>query len=116
MNNILYQNYDEVKKQKEIANQKVKRYRSIMGIQEKESKRKEFLNMYGNRCVCCGETTYEFLTLEHKLGQRGKKKKDTSHKAYCDATRDYNPDTYEILCYNCNCSKGRYGYCPHHNL
>jgi hypothetical protein len=25
---------------------------------------------------------------------------------------NYPPD-FQILCYNCNCAKGVYGYCPH---
>jgi len=78
--------------------------------------RKTFLEMYGNKCACCGETTYEFLTLEHKNGQRGieKSRKKSGKHSYAIAIREYRPDLYEILCWNCNCSKGRYGYCPHH--
>lgn len=77
-----------------------------------EKYRREFLDMYGNRCVCCGEDTYEFLTLEHKLGQKGQKKEKPS-TAYRKATLEYRPDLYEILCMNCNHAKGMRGYCPH---
>jgi len=72
-----------------------------------------FFEMYGNRCVCCGETNIEFLTIEHKLGQRGVKKKESSFRAYISATKEYQPDTYEVLCMNCNHAKGKLGYCPH---
>lgn len=74
-----------------------------------------FLRMYGGKCVCCGETAWEFLTIEHKLGQVGinRKNKETGKFAYAKAVKEYRPDLYEILCWNCNCSKGRYGYCPH---
>lgn len=75
-------------------------------------KRKVFLNMYGGRCVCCGEINPEFLTIEHRQGQRGKKRQ-SSYTAYTHAVKEYRPDIYEILCMNCNHSKGRYGYCPH---
>ena len=77
--------------------------------------RKRFLEMYGNKCSCCGETTYEFLTIEHKLGQKGIKhsKKETGVHAYKEAIKEYRPDIYEILCMNCNFARGRYGYCPH---
>lgn len=75
-------------------------------------KQLKFITMYGGRCVCCGEGKIEFLTIEHKLGQIGKKK-DTSFKAYSLAIEKYQPDIYEILCMNCNHAKGRYGICPH---
>lgn len=70
----------------------------------------KFFEMYGDVCVCCGENKKEFLTLEHKNGQRGKKKDSW---AYRKATSVYQPDLYETLCWNCNCAKGLYGVCPH---
>lgn len=77
--------------------------------------RSKFLEMYGNKCSCCGEILQEFLTIEHIQGQIGIKrsKKNTGQWAYAKAIKEYRPDLYEILCWNCNCSKGRYGYCPH---
>lgn len=74
-----------------------------------------FLEMYGNKCVCCGEFHLEFLTIEHKLGQKGivRHRKQTGRTAYSKAIQEYRPDLYEVLCWNCNCAKGRYGYCPH---
>ena len=77
--------------------------------------REKFLEMYGNKCACCGETVYEFLTLEHKKGQVGifYKQKESGIKSYRKAIKEYRPDLYEVLCMNCNFSKGRYGYCPH---
>lgn len=77
--------------------------------------RETFLDMYGRSCACCGETAVEFLTIEHKLGQKGivRHKKETGKFAYSKATKEYRPDLYEVLCMNCNFSKGRYGYCPH---
>lgn len=74
-----------------------------------------FLEMYGGKCACCGECIPEFLTIEHKQGQKGIKQtmKRKSTKAYRDAVKNYNPDLYEVLCFNCNCAKGNLGYCPH---
>lgn len=129
MKSNLYKNYDEEKNQKETIKQRMNKFRSFMGIREKEikprktitresnsirylNKRSAFLEMYGGKCVCCGESIAEFLTIEHKLGQKGKKR-ESAYKAYSNATEDYNPDIYEILCYNCNCAKGKLGYCPH---
>ncbi len=75
--------------------------------------RAKFLQMYGVKCACCGETMEEFLTIEHKLGQTGVRKKESASAAYRKAVQDYRPDLYEVLCMNCNHSKGVRGYCPH---
>ena len=74
--------------------------------------KKEFLSMYGNVCSCCGESEFEFLTIEHKEGQT-KETRRTGLVAYRDAVKEYRPDLFEILCWNCNCAKGKLGYCPH---
>jgi hypothetical protein len=71
-----------------------------------------FLEMYGRVCVCCGESGLDFLTIEHKLGQQ-KISRRTGLVAYRDAVKEYRPDLFEILCWNCNCAKGKLGYCPH---
>lgn len=72
-----------------------------------------FLEMYGNACSCCGESMYDFLTIEHRQGQE-KASRRTGLVAYRDAVKEYRPDLYEVLCWNCNCAKGKLGYCPHH--
>lgn len=92
---------------KEKAKEVAKRY--------KNSLREKFINMYGNKCSCCGETHIEFLTIEHINGQAGieRNKKESGATAYKTAIQEYHPDLYDVLCWNCNCSKGRYGYCPH---
>lgn len=72
----------------------------------------QFLEMYGNACSCCGETIFDFLTIEHKQGQM-KATRRTGLVAYRDAVKEYRPDSYEVLCWNCNCAKGKLGYCPH---
>lgn len=77
--------------------------------------RTQFLEMYGNKCNCCGEMVIEFLTLDHINGQKGIKrsKKEGGMYAYKTAIVNYRPDLYQILCWNCNCAKGHYGICPH---
>lgn len=72
-----------------------------------------FLEMYGNQCSCCGENIQDFLTIEHKQGQQ-KISRRTGLVAYRDAVKEFRPDLYEVLCWNCNCAKGKLGYCPHH--
>jgi len=101
-------------KTKSSNKHKIKRNERIRN--SAKTMRKTFLEMYGGKCACCGETMYEFLTLEHRQGQKGIKrsKKETGKYSYAKAIKEYRPDIYEILCWNCNCSKSRYGYCPHH--
>lgn len=71
-----------------------------------------FLDMYGKACSCCGEDGFDFLTIEHKQGQE-KASRRTGLVAYRDSVKEYRPDLYEVLCWNCNCAKGKLGYCPH---
>jgi hypothetical protein len=35
--------------------------------------RGEYIEPYGNKYKCCGETTYEFLTIDHIQGDGDKK-------------------------------------------
>lgn len=76
------------------------------------SRKEMFLDMYGRSCSCCEETISAFLTIEHKNGQK-KISRETGAVAYRKAIKEYRPDLYEVLCWNCNCAKGHLGYCPH---
>jgi hypothetical protein len=74
--------------------------------------KRTFFKMYGEICACCGETTKEFLTMEHKNGLQGlSRHRGMAH--YKHAINEYRPDLYETLCMNCNHAFGRVGYCPH---
>jgi hypothetical protein len=72
--------------------------------------RLEFLQMYGKRCSCCGDSRECFLTLDHitPLRYRGKR----SFVEYKKALKSYRPDLYQVLCFNCNCLKGDKEKCP----
>jgi hypothetical protein len=75
--------------------------------------KRAFLNAYGDKCACCGETEPVFLTIDHINGQAGIKIKDCWTKAYKDAVLKYDPSKYRILCFNCNMAY-RFGRtCPH---
>ena len=72
-------------------------------------------------CGCCGESTYEFLTLDHinGLSEEEKSGKDGRRRKYF-GTRMYSwlkargfPEGYQVLCHNCNAAKGFYKVCPH---
>jgi len=69
-------------------------------------------------CVCCGESTVEFLTLDHL---RSRREDDgirvggdrMGQQLYSWLIRTGFPPGFRVLCYNCNCARGTRGYCPH---
>jgi hypothetical protein len=77
----------------------------------------KFLVMYGDKCVCCGESKRIFLTMDHVQNdgnQRREKYGNNNLKEYRIALKEYRPDIYQVLCYNCNHAKHlNGGKCPH---
>jgi hypothetical protein len=73
------------------------------------------LEMYGNKCKCCGENRYEFIALDHiHGGGRQCRKKVSGYSYWVQILKEgYKPEKYRVLCHNCNLSIGFYGYCPH---
>ena len=75
------------------------------------------LERYGGKCACCGENTYEFLTIDH-INNDGKNERKIMNNyagriyGYL-ANAEYQPKKYQILCWNCNLAKEKYGLCPH---
>ena len=84
-------------------------------------RRLKLIELYGGKCVCCGETHPEFLTLDHIQGNGATERKrlGTSDSIYKKAIKMLNENeeearkNYRLLCWNCNCALGHYGYCPH---
>jgi len=95
---------------------------------EKElSIKKLVFEHYGNKCVCCGEDNFGFLTIDH-INDDG-----FLHKAECKRTpgKEYSrrlkgcylyanlveegfTENLQILCFNCNIGKkNNGGICPH---
>jgi hypothetical protein len=74
---------------------------------------------YGGKCHCCGESTIQFLTLEHKNddGHIHRAKFNKSQWAvYKDIKARGYPDDITVACYNCNCGRTRNnGVCPHND-
>jgi len=79
--------------------------------------RYEVVQRYGGKCVCCGESRFEFLTIDHKYGGGCKHRKElkvTSITFFLWLLRNNCPtDDYQLLCYNCNCAKLDDQVCPH---
>jgi len=83
----------------------------------------EMIEAYGGKCTCCGESNYKFLALDHvnndgnihrkKLAAERGIKKVRCDTIWREARRNNFPDSYTILCMNCNYAKSAYGICPH---
>ena len=77
-----------------------------------KEKKRQFLDMYGGTCECCGEDTFEFLTIEHRKGtNRTCFRKGVA--AWTQAIKQYNPQEYGVLCSNCNQATRLGKVCPH---
>ena len=76
--------------------------------------RREIITAYGSICMCCGETTYEFLAIDHIDGNGAAERRKYGSAIYRSLRRRGFPkEGYRLLCHNCNMSRGYYGYCPH---
>jgi len=76
----------------------------------------ETLAAYGGaRCVCCGETQYEFLTLDHKNGggNAHRQRAGGVYYVFRELKRNGWPPGYRVLCWNCNAANAYHGICPH---
>lgn len=81
----------------------------------------EVLTHYGGnppKCVCCGETHIEFLSIDHINGGGTKKRKETGggSSLYRWLKKNNFPKEFQVLCMNCNFAKGHFGICPHNKL
>jgi len=83
----------------------------------REKVKDEVLAAYGDKCACCGESTHEFLCIDHVNGRgnehRRKLGSPGGHTFYSWLIKNNFPEGYRVLCYNCNNVISMYGYCPH---
>ncbi len=92
--------------------------------------RKAVFIKYGGKCTCCGETTIDFLTIDHKNNDGAKERKSGYSQKRLGSNRGIGTsDLYrkylkeplredlQILCANCNTAKQNRknfgGKCPH---
>jgi hypothetical protein len=77
-------------------------------------KRREAIEHYGGKCECCGETTFEFLAIDHIDGGGAKHRKTISgsNVGRWLVSRGF-PKGFRVLCYNCNQARQSVGICPH---
>jgi hypothetical protein len=81
----------------------------------------QVLTHYSNgrpKCACCGEMILKFLTIDHinNDGQEERKrlKLNGGMKFYRWLIKNNYPESYQVLCMNCNWGKSQNnGVCPH---
>ncbi len=74
----------------------------------------QFFEMYGQVCSCCGESYKVFLTLDHVQGGGNYHRRDRGTVGvWKDAIKKYQPEVFQVLCFNCNNAKVIMGECPH---
>ena len=103
------------------AESKMKPSRTLSGtgaVQEKANFTwNRVLDHYGRFCACCGEITEQFLSLDHMnndgASHRRQVRGHNGGTVYAWLVKNGFPEGFQILCYNCNFAKGRYGICPH---
>jgi hypothetical protein len=86
------------------------------GKAERDKNKKIVIAHYSdgsNSCKCCGETAIEFLTVDHIEGGGSSHRKQIGTGIIHYLLLNNLPQGYQILCFNCNCAKGFFGYCPH---
>lgn len=103
---------------KSCAAKRVRGYRQKTDKYRKSKQRSDFnlrikvLNYYGHRCTICGEHRYEFLAIDHINNDGAAHKRSLGNKDSSSVLRDIiknnYPNTYQILCHNCNASKQYY--------
>lgn len=74
------------------------------------------LSHYRGKCTCCGENCREFLALDHVNNDGNTHRKEFrggSPQFYRWIIKTGFPSWLQLLCHNCNLSRGIYGYCPH---
>lgn len=94
---------------------------SPLSSSQRHKRKKKFLVLqhYGNKCACCGENEFWFLTIDH-VNNDGHVEYSSiyrsGHMLHTKIIREAFPNSYQILCWNCNVGKHlNGGECPHRN-
>ena len=77
--------------------------------------RHDVIVAYGGKCICCSESTFEFLAIDHVNGggEQQRKQDIIGSKFYKQLKEAHYPSEYRLLCNNCNYGIFRnHGFCP----
>lgn len=81
--------------------------------------RHDVIHHYGGKCLCCGETEPDFLSIDHTNNDGAEHRRQIKNRPIYSWLKANNyPEGFGLLCHNCNMAKGLYGICPHqrHNV
>lgn len=117
--------WHEQHRERDLAYKK-EHYRKNAGLYKQRARERYYLKTrgvlrqrvfahYGTSCQCCGESTYEFLSIDHINGKKEAEhpRSYTGNKLYGWLIRNNFPPGFQTLCFNCNLAKGFFGACPH---
>ena len=84
-------------------------------------RRKIVINYYSNgtnKCDCCSESIYEFLTIDHinNDGAEHRRKIGIIEGSLIEWLYTHKlPDGFKVMCFNCNCGRAhtKDNICPH---
>jgi hypothetical protein len=113
-------NPEYVEKQKLLQKKYYEENKEKVKAKQRERNKKvrlDVLEHYGGKCECCGESRYEFLSIDH-INNDGKKDREIAGVGtsfYYWVIKEKYPGNLRILCHNCNMAYYIYGTCPHKN-
>ena len=113
---IDYRKHSDKRRETATARYWEKRDEILAKLKEKGQRLKQkVVQAYGGKCECCGIEQIEFLTVDHIKGggNHHRRQVGKGKKIYAHLEKAGFPPGYRILCFNCNITRGFYGYCPH---
>lgn len=87
----------------------------IKNLHRHQRKKAKIMDAYGGKCECCGETTLEFLTIDHTNGDGASHRKligQTQIYAWLESN-GFPKNGFRCLCMNCNLAARGGKVCPH---
>jgi len=91
------------------------KYAPIVKLKRWNNKLK-IIEIYGSKCAHCGDNNPYHLTIDHINNDGAKHRKENKLSAFIYKwikQNNYVKDTnLQLLCWNCNMSKGVYGFFP----
>jgi len=119
VSNYYYDNWDLVKQYRDSIKEEIKEYNKDYNVKHSEQNRErsrnqrlECLYHYSNgtmQCKICSESHYEFLTTDHIHNNGTEHRKQIKGSIYKWLIKNNFPEGYQILCWNCNLTKGFFG-------